>query len=43
MANSNDADEMVIFRMTITRGGRKIRRPDGKPWKIVLRKSRSRD
>ncbi|MDQ7745677.1 hypothetical protein [Hydrogenophaga pseudoflava] len=29
--------ESVIFRMTITRGGRKIRRPDGKPWKIVLR------
>ena len=29
--------ETVIFRMTITRGGKKIRRPDGKPWKIVLR------
>jgi hypothetical protein len=23
--------------MTITRGGKKIRRSDGKPWKIVLR------
>jgi hypothetical protein len=38
----SDADDtVVIFRMTITRAGRKIRRPDGKPWKIVLRKSRS--
>lgn len=35
MADSNDP--IIIFRMTITRGGRKIRRPDGKPWKIVLR------
>lgn len=40
MADSNDP--IVIFRMTITRGGRKIRRADGKPWKIVLR-SRPRD
>lgn len=30
--------ESVIFRMTLTRGGKKIRRADGKPWKIVLRK-----
>lgn len=30
--------ETVIYRMTITRGGKKIRRSDGKPWKIVLRK-----
>jgi hypothetical protein len=41
MADSSDTE--VIFRMTITRGGRKIRRPDGKPWKIVLRQSRRRD
>lgn len=40
MADSNDRN--VIFRMTITRGGRKVRRPDGKPWKIVLR-SRPKD
>lgn len=32
--------EAVIFRMTITRGGKKIRRADGKPWKIVLRNKR---
>lgn len=36
MHDPNDFE--VIFRMTITRGGRKIRRADGKPWKIVLRK-----
>jgi len=41
MADSNDSN--VIFRMTITRGGRKIRRPDGKPWKIVLRPSKTTD
>jgi hypothetical protein len=33
-------DQDVIFRMTITRDGKKIRRPDGKPWKIVLRANR---
>jgi hypothetical protein len=38
-ANMHDPNDFeVIFRMTITRGGRKIRRSDGKPWKIVLRK-----
>jgi hypothetical protein len=37
MFDSPDA-ETVIYRMTITRGGKKIRRSDGKPWKIVLRK-----
>lgn len=41
MADSNDT--VVIFRMTITRGGRKIRRPDGKPWKIELKKPLHRD
>jgi hypothetical protein len=33
-------DQDVIFRMTITLNGKKIRRPDGKPWKIVLRANR---
>lgn len=33
-----DAEE-VIFRMTIRlKDGRKIRRPDGRPFRIVLRK-----
>lgn len=32
------ATDAVIFRMTITRNGRKIRRADGRPWKIVIRK-----
>lgn len=40
MFDLHDA-ETVIFRMTITRGGKKIRRADGKPWKIVLRNKRS--
>lgn len=39
MAQDINVIESVIYRMTITRGGKKIRRPDGKPWKIVLRKS----
>lgn len=34
----NDDDYEVIFRMTITRNGKRIRRADGKPWKIVIRK-----
>ncbi|WP_423192998.1 hypothetical protein [Cupriavidus sp. H18C2] len=29
--------EQVIYRMTITVKGRVIRRPDGKPFRIVLR------
>lgn len=33
-------DGEVIFRMTITVKGRKIRRKDGKPFKIVLRKKK---
>jgi hypothetical protein len=37
-----DENPDVIFRMTITRNGRKIRRPDGKPWKIVLRNKAGR-
>ncbi len=41
MADSNDT--VVIFRMTITRNGRKIRRPDGRPWKIELKKSQLSD
>lgn len=40
MANDADVVETVIFRMTKTVGGKKIRRPDGKPWKIVLRSNR---
>lgn len=32
------APDAVIFRMTITRNGKKIRRADGRPWKIVIRK-----
>lgn len=39
MTDDNTVIESVIYRMTITRRGKKIRRPDGKPWKIVLRKS----
>lgn len=38
MNHDDNIVENVIFRMTITRGGKKIRRADGKPWKIVLRK-----
>ncbi|SAL49266.1 hypothetical protein [Caballeronia concitans] len=29
--------EQVIYRMTITVKGRVIRRPDGRPFRIVLR------
>ncbi|ALD90235.1 hypothetical protein CR3_0990 [Cupriavidus gilardii CR3] len=29
--------ERVIYRMTITVKGRVIRRPDGRPFRIVLR------
>jgi hypothetical protein len=36
----NDHDG--IFRMPHTRNGKKIRRPDDRPWKIVLRESRKR-
>ena len=36
------SSESVIFRMTITRGGKKLRRADGKPWKIVLRDRKDR-
>lgn len=40
MANEADDVGTVIFRMTRTVNGKKIRRPDGKPWKIVLRSKR---
>lgn len=40
MAPESPDFETVIYRMTITRGGKKIRRTDGKPWKIVLRSKR---
>lgn len=30
-------NEQVIYRMTITVKGKVIRRPDGKPFRIVLR------
>ena len=32
--------EEVIYRMTITVKGRVIRRPDGRPFRIVLRKKK---
>jgi len=37
----NEGD--VIYRMTITVKGKKIRRKDGKPFRIVLRNNRARD
>lgn len=33
--------EQVIFRMTIRVKGRVIRRPNGQPFKIVLRKRKA--
>ncbi|MDY7806444.1 hypothetical protein [Burkholderia stagnalis] len=36
MPKSND-DEQVIYRMTIKVKGRVIRRPNGQPFRIVLR------
>ncbi|CAB3859600.1 hypothetical protein LMG26788_02192 [Achromobacter pulmonis] len=33
--------EEVIYRMTITVKGRVIRRPDGRPFRIVLRKKKA--
>ncbi|WP_275663642.1 hypothetical protein [Laribacter hongkongensis] len=36
--SSHDEGGDVIYRMTITVKGRKIRRKDGKPFRIVLRK-----
>lgn len=32
----------VIFRMTIKRNGKVCRRPDGRPWKIVIREPKRR-
>ncbi|WP_296228606.1 hypothetical protein [Ralstonia sp. UBA689] len=32
-----NADEQVIYRMTITVKGKVIRRPNGQPFRIVLR------
>lgn len=40
MEDDDGSLETVIYRMTITRGGKKIRRADGSPWKIVLRSKR---
>lgn len=34
---SNSGEEQVIYRMTITVKGRVIRRPNGQPFRIVLR------
>lgn len=34
------SDEQIIYRMTITVKGRVIRRPNGKPFRIVLRDKR---
>ncbi|WP_454710935.1 hypothetical protein [Cupriavidus nantongensis] len=34
---TKDQGEQVIYRMTITVKGRGIRRPDGRPFRIVLR------
>ncbi len=40
MFKHNDVDE-VIYRMTIRlKDGRVIRRPDGRPFRIVLRQPR---
>ncbi|MFY2843640.1 hypothetical protein ACOTJF_18285 [Achromobacter ruhlandii] len=36
----NDTEE-VIYRMTITVKGRVIRRSDGRPFRIVLRKKKA--
>lgn len=34
---TNNSEEQVIYRMTITVKGRVIRRPNGQPFRIVLR------
>lgn len=34
---TQDTEGEVIYRMTITVKGKKIRRPDGRPFRIVLR------
>ncbi len=33
-----DDEYEIIFRMTITRNGRRVRRRDGKPWMIRIRR-----
>lgn len=37
MTTNESVYEEVIYRMTITRNGKTIRRKDGRPWKIVIR------
>lgn len=37
----DDDGEMIIFRMTIRRNGKVIRRADGRPFKLVIRKKSS--
>jgi hypothetical protein len=37
MTQKQKVSEEVIYRMTITRNGKTIRRKDGRPWKIVIR------
>ncbi|VVE16620.1 hypothetical protein PHO31112_02906 [Pandoraea horticolens] len=34
--------EQVIYRMTITVKGRKIRRPNGQPFRIVIKNKRTK-
>ncbi|MGN4195146.1 MULTISPECIES: hypothetical protein [Burkholderiaceae] len=38
----SDNDEQVIYRMTITVKGRVIRRPNGQPFRIVLRNKKQK-
>jgi hypothetical protein len=39
---SNSDTEKVIYRMTITVKGRVIRRPNGQPFRIVLRNPKAK-
>jgi hypothetical protein len=39
---TSNGDEQVIYRMTITVKGRVIRRPNGQPFRIVLRKQKTK-
>ncbi|WP_279609951.1 MULTISPECIES: hypothetical protein [Burkholderia] len=42
MSKSDNNDEQVIYRMTITVKGKVIRRPNGQPFRIVLRKKKDK-
>jgi hypothetical protein len=39
---TNDSEAQVIYRMTITVKGRVIRRPNGQPFRIVLRNPKAK-